>query len=90
MSRSIITSTNAVADEVNQMLVRELPSQDGRIYRSFDSVVNQNEQHNFPTEYLNTVHLSSIPPHVLELRIGCPIMLIRNLDGKITIAKLLS
>lgn len=80
MSRAIITPTNAMAEEINQTLIRELPSDGARIYRSFDSVVNDCDQHNFPTEYLNTLQLSSIPPHVLELRIGCPIMLIRNLD----------
>ena len=37
--------------------------------------------HSFPVDYLNTVDVNSMPPHLLQLKKGVPIMLIRNLDA---------
>ena len=32
-------------------------------------------------DYLNTIDVNSMPPHLLQLKKGVPIMLIRNLDS---------
>ena len=37
--------------------------------------------HAFPVDYLNTIDVNSMPPHLLQLKKGVPIMLIRNLDS---------
>ena len=76
--RAIICPTNADCEEVNQIMIKELPGQP-MIYRSYDKVRNQEEAHQFPIEFLNSLSISSIPPHVLELKRGAPIMLLRNL-----------
>nr|GEU89691.1 DNA helicase [Tanacetum cinerariifolium] len=34
----------------------------------------------YPTEYLNTLNFAGIPPHELNLKIGTPIMLLRNIN----------
>jgi hypothetical protein len=49
------------------------------VYHSFDSAVD--DPHNYyPSGFLNTLTPSGLPPHVLKLKIGCPIILLRNID----------
>ena len=33
----------------------------------------------YPTEFLNSLTLSGLPPHEMELKVGCPVILLRNL-----------
>ena len=49
-------------------------------FRSHDKLVTENQSHQFPVEYLNSIHVNGAPPHLLELKVGAPVMLIRNLD----------
>ncbi|XP_057375141.1 ATP-dependent DNA helicase PIF1-like [Daphnia carinata] len=37
---------------------------------------------NFPTEFLDTLKVSGIPPHVLELKVGAIIILLKNIDSR--------
>ncbi|AQK64979.1 hypothetical protein ZEAMMB73_Zm00001d013986 [Zea mays] len=49
------------------------------VYHSFDSAMD--DPHNYyPPEFLNTLTPNGLPPHVLKLKIGCPIILLRNID----------
>lgn len=49
-------------------------------YRSVDTVMNQDDIVNYPIEFLNSLDLPGIPPHVLQLKIGSPIILLRNIN----------
>jgi len=47
-------------------------------YYSFDSAVD--DPHNYyPSEFLNTLTPNGLSPHVLKLKVGCPIILLRNI-----------
>jgi hypothetical protein len=49
------------------------------VYHSFDSAMD--DPHNYyPPEFLNTLTPNGLPPHVLKLKIGCPIILLWNID----------
>ena len=49
------------------------------VYHNFDSV--EDDPHNYyPPEYLNTLTPNGLPPHMLKLKINCPIILLRNID----------
>lgn len=49
-------------------------------YKSFDSVIQSDDAAHYPLEFLNTLNPSGLPLHKLILKIGAPIMLLRNLD----------
>lgn len=76
-SRGIICPTNKTVDIINSSVMGKFPGQP-RGYRSFDSV--DKDAHLYPTEFLNTLSPSGMPPHKMTLKIGCPVMLLRNLD----------
>ena len=42
--------------------------------------MNQNEVVNYPTEFLNSLDLPDMPTHILTLKIGVPIILLRNIN----------
>jgi ATP-dependent DNA helicase PIF1 len=49
------------------------------VYHSFDCAVD--DPHNYyPEEFLNTLTPNDLSPHVLKLKIGCPVILLRNID----------
>jgi ATP-dependent exoDNAse (exonuclease V) alpha subunit len=52
---------------------------DEMVYHSFDIAVD--DPHNYyPSEFLNTLTPNGLSPHVLKLKIGCPVILLRNID----------
>jgi ATP-dependent DNA helicase PIF1 len=52
-----------------------------REYLSADSIADDGQGGMYPTEFLNSLNFSGVPPHKLVLRVGCPIILLRNLTG---------
>ncbi|UYV60604.1 hypothetical protein LAZ67_1001642 [Cordylochernes scorpioides] len=49
-------------------------------YKSKDTVVNNDISVNYPTEFLNSLDLPGMPMHILSLKIGYPIILLRNIN----------
>uniref|UniRef100_A0A0R0E6I2 ATP-dependent DNA helicase n=1 Tax=Glycine max TaxID=3847 RepID=A0A0R0E6I2_SOYBN len=82
--RAILASTKDVVDKINDYVLSLIPS-DEKEYCSADSVDKSDELLN-PTfgvltpEFLNTLKTSGIPNHKLRIKIGTPIILLRNLD----------
>ena len=68
--RSIIRPTNKNVDVINDFVMNK--------HRSFDSV--ETDVHLYPTAYLNSLSPSGMPPHKMGLKVGCPVMLLHNLD----------
>ena len=50
------------------------------VYRSADRCIHTKDQTAYPTEFLNKITPSSTPHHVLVLKEGAPITLLRNMD----------
>ena len=81
--RVILTPTNDEALEINEQILNQLPGE-VKTYYSIDSVVSddQEEIDLYPLEFLNSLTPSGMPPHALNLKVGCPVMLMRNLSIK--------
>ncbi|CAH1432689.1 unnamed protein product [Lactuca virosa] len=78
ISRAILSTRNDSVDEINDLLIGRFHGEE-KIYYSFDEAVD--DINNFyPVEFLNTLSVSGLPPHYLRLKVGCPIILLRNLD----------
>ena len=52
-------------------------------YNSLDSVDSEDPEEiaNYPTEFLNSCSVSEIPSHILNLKVGAVIILLKNLDS---------
>ncbi|KAL9840499.1 putative DNA helicase [Arabidopsis thaliana] len=55
-----------------------------KIYRSSDSIdpsdTRADKNPVYTPDFLNKIKISGLPNHLLRLKVGCPVMLLRNLD----------
>ncbi|XP_054274451.1 uncharacterized protein LOC128994153 [Macrosteles quadrilineatus] len=78
--RAILAPLNRDVDNINNEIIQIIPGQE-TIYKSFDSVKDEPDGAlKFPTEFLNSIEISDLPPHELRLKNNVVIMLLRNLD----------
>ncbi|GBN59859.1 hypothetical protein AVEN_7896-1 [Araneus ventricosus] len=74
--RAVLAQRNEAVSVMNKQLLQEFP---GSVHKSIDTASDTNEAVNYPAEFLNTLEPSGVLSHTLELKIGAPIMLFRNL-----------
>ncbi|XP_042005880.1 uncharacterized protein LOC121754618 [Salvia splendens] len=82
--RAILAPTLEVVDEVNQFMI-SLDQSPGRVYLSSDSNSKSDFTSNglaeiHSVEFLNSLKCSGTPNHELLLKVGTPVMLLRNID----------
>jgi len=82
--RAILAPTNAIVELVSDYVLSLMPG-DEKTYLSCDSTCNANSSIGGPgdihtPEFLNTISASGLPNHVLKLKVGVPVMLLRNVD----------
>ena len=79
--RCLLTVLNATVTELNKVVLDRLPGQ-VRTYQSVDSLDTDDSDadlHELPVEQLQSIDIASLPPSQLSLKIGAPVMLLRNL-----------
>ena len=85
-NHAILCPTNNVTSVVNQQVLERVAGQ-SRTYLSADSIIRDptstiDEDEVYPVEFLNKISGTGLPPHTLTLKVGIPIMLLRNIDSK--------
>ncbi|XP_052110251.1 uncharacterized protein LOC127741563 [Arachis duranensis] len=80
----ILAPTLDCVTDVNNKMTAGLPGQE-RVYLSSDSMCAEEENMEFELdafspEILNGINCSGLPPHKLVLKVGAPVMLLRNID----------
>lgn len=77
--RSILAPTNAIVNHINHIILNSLPG-NAKTFTSFDSVVHDDDSPLYPTELLHSKEPPGVPSHIITLKKGVPIILMRNLD----------
>lgn len=83
-SRCILALTNRTVARLNEAIITSFRGR-SRHYYSVDSVDDSESSGSklvYSTELLNSLEPNGFPPHDLHLKVGCCIMLIRNLNIK--------
>jgi hypothetical protein len=76
--RAILAPYNEVVVALNKTLLESMPGA-----QSAFLFVDQCAAHcaaAYPTEFLHAIDVPELPPHELRLKVGCPVLLLRNLD----------
>ena len=79
--KCILAPTNKEVDTINDLLETRVPGNSIQL-SSADSLDDYRDVMRFNTEYLNTLTPNGFPRHLLKLKPGMPLMLLRNLNPK--------
>ena len=79
IERAILAANNKEVDSLNFIIQNQSPGE-LHSYTSVDSVTDETEATNYPTEFLNSLDVPGILPHNLQLRVGSTIIMLRNLN----------
>jgi ATP-dependent DNA helicase PIF1 len=75
---AILSTKNEHVDQLNEKMIDRFPGEE-KVYHSFDSV-DDDSRNNYPIDFINSFTPNGLPPHVLKVKINCPVILLRNLD----------
>ncbi|XP_024634756.1 uncharacterized protein [Medicago truncatula] len=83
-SRAILAPKNTIVEQVNDYVFNLIPGEE-KIYLSYDTPYHKNIDGDavddiHTPEFLNTIVASGFPNHRLRLKVGAPVMLLRNMD----------
>ena len=79
--RAILAPTNKEVDSINELMQGCLPG-NGTKLSSADTLENPTDAFRFNMEYLNTLQPNGFPHHILDLKPGMPLMLLRNINPR--------
>ncbi|XP_054797484.1 uncharacterized protein LOC129302583 [Prosopis cineraria] len=87
--RAILAPTIESVNEINDYMCSLLPGESVE-YLSCDSICKSTRDSDcfedlYTIEFLNTINSSGLPPHRLKLKVGTPVMLLRNIDQALSL-----
>ncbi|KAK9682574.1 hypothetical protein RND81_10G082900 [Saponaria officinalis] len=82
--RAILAPKNEIVEQVNNYMLR-LISGEEVISKSVDRICKlthnaSNMENIYPTEFLNSLKFQGLPNHEMLLKVGCPVILLRNIN----------
>ncbi|XP_033508174.2 uncharacterized protein [Nicotiana tomentosiformis] len=82
--RAILAPTLDTVESINECMI-SLNESSEKSYLSSDTICNSDHtcsalEHVHTPEFLNTIKCSGVPNHPLTLKVGIPVMLLRNID----------
>ena len=82
--RAIVTTKNTTVAEINDFVLDIAPGEK-RVYLSVDSIYTSSTEIDdasslYPIEYINQLEFNGVPSHQLALKVGTPVMLLRNIS----------
>ncbi|EAU86521.2 transcriptional factor B3 [Coprinopsis cinerea okayama7 len=82
LDRMILAPRNADVSDLNEGILDKMAGQK-RTYVSADELLTESSaSHPVPIEFLRTVNASGLPPGELSMKLGSPLILLRNLSPK--------
>ena len=69
-----------MVDVINTSLLREMEG-GVKLYLSIDTAQSEEDELRYQPEFLNCIEGGGLPPHKLELKVGCPVICLRNMDN---------
>ena len=82
--KAIVCPKNETADIINEKVLSSIKGETTTYISSDEAIPLGKEgaatEMLYPPEYLNTLKFPSLPPNTLQLKIGAPIMLLRNVN----------
>ncbi|XP_048492965.1 uncharacterized protein LOC125493551 [Beta vulgaris subsp. vulgaris] len=84
--REILAPKNEMVDTINKHIQALIPGEE-MVYKSADRVCRtmigeRNLEALYPTEFLNSLKFPEVPNHEIHIKVGCPIMLLRNINQR--------
>jgi hypothetical protein len=76
--RAILAPRNKEVYAINNIIMSTIPTEPVT-YKSIHTVVEEEEAVNYPTKF-NSLDMPGLPPHVLTLKVGVPIIMLRNIN----------
>ncbi|CAN1240791.1 ATP-dependent DNA helicase PIF1 [Linum perenne] len=82
--RAILAPFHEIVSQINSFMLDQFPGEE-MCYYSSDTIQSDRVQASalepeFPTEFLNSLDIGNFPAHELKLKVGVPVILLRNLD----------
>ena len=75
-SECILTTTNKLCDDVNDIIIDQLPDEETTYY----SIDEMESDETIPVEFLHSLKIGGFPNHELRIKLGCIVMCLRNIN----------
>lgn len=72
--------TGEIVHKINSDISKEV-QEEMKVYLPIDKIMDTEQSSSYPAEFLNSLELSGVPSHKLQLKLGVPVMLMRNIDA---------